>query len=100
MVSTQREAVELLTSPKMREAFERCHVTSVKLFGSFARGEQNENSDLDVLIDYSHPPNLFMFVGLKHAIEDATGRKVDLVTEYSLRPTLRESITPDLVSIF
>lgn len=96
MVSTQKEAVALLTSPKMREAFERCHVTSVKLFGSFARGEQNEKSDLDVLIDYGKVPDLFQFMDLKYTIEDASGRKVDLVTEYSLRPELRESITPDL----
>lgn len=83
----------------MRGAFEKCHVTSVKIFGSFARGEQNKKSDLDVLVDYSRPPNLFDFVGLKYEIEDAPGRKVDLITEFSLRPELRESITPDLKSV-
>ncbi|WP_041274696.1 nucleotidyltransferase family protein [Desulforamulus reducens] len=72
-------------------------VNQAYIFGSFARGEQNQDSDIDFLIEYD--PNadfsLFELVELKYALEDVLQRKVDVVTEGSLSKYIRPSVLKD-----
>lgn len=65
------------------------------LFGSFSRGEADEDSDIDLLVRFSKPKG-FNWVAAALEIEDATGRKVDLVTEAGLSPHVKEYILRDL----
>lgn len=69
------------------------------LFGSFARGEANKESDVDVLVEMPAGKSLFDLVDLKLKMEDATGRSVDLVTYGSLHPLLRENIEREMVPL-
>ena len=62
------------------------------MFGSSARGEMQEDSDIDILVDIKADISLLDFVGLKQKIEEALGRKVDLVEYDTLKPLLRERI--------
>ncbi|MBO4488210.1 MAG: nucleotidyltransferase domain-containing protein [Bacteroidales bacterium] len=66
------------------------------LFGSFARGEENPNSDVDILIvlDYTQPVGLEFF-GMYEDLKELLGRNVDLVTERSLAPFARASVEHD-----
>ena len=63
------------------------HPLKVGIFGSYARGENSPNSDLDILVylDYSKKISLLDLIGIEQEISDALGIKVDLVTEKSLR---------------
>ena len=62
------------------------------VFGSVARGEDHEGSDIDLLIAMPLGTSLLQIVGLQQEIEDALGMRVDLCTERELHPTLRPRI--------
>ena len=72
-------------------------VKKVALFGSCVRGEMKEESDVDILIDIRADISLLGFVGLKQKIEEALGRKVDLVEYDTLKPLLKERILKEQV---
>lgn len=68
-------------------------VKRIGIFGSFARGEAKEGSDIDVLVDFNDGAKTFdHFMDLKFFLEDLFGRKIDLVTVPALRPQLKEVI--------
>lgn len=64
----------------------------MRVFGSVARGEDHEGSDIDLLVDMPMGTSLLQIVGLQHEIEDALGLRADLCTERELHPTLRPRI--------
>lgn len=68
-------------------------------FGSVARGEATGNSDIDLLVDLPAGKTLFDLVDLEKKLEDAVGRKVDVVTYRSISPLLRDIIQKDEVKI-
>jgi len=70
-------------------------VIKASLFGSFARGENTRNSDVDILVKLASGKTLFDLVGLKMELEDALGKKVDVLTYNSIHPLLRKNILKD-----
>ncbi len=72
---------------------------SIRVFGSFARGTDGAESDLDLLVRFDAGRTLLDLIGLKHSVEDRVGRAVDIVTEDSLHPALRASILADAVPV-
>ena len=66
-------------------------VTKAGIFGSYARGEQKKNSDIDIVIQ---PPKWIGlgFVGIKLELEEKLGKKVDLITYKSIHPYLKKYI--------
>lgn len=82
--------------PTLRQRF---GVKQISVFGSYARGEQTEKSDLDLLVDFERTPGMFTFVGLADYLEAVLKLKVDLATRAMLRPRLRPHIMNELVSV-
>ncbi len=84
--------------PKIRAVLKKNNVKKAGIFGSYAKGEQKKNSDIDILIE---PPKGigFGFVGIQFELEDKLGKKVDLVTYKYLSPYLRENILKSEVRI-
>ena len=72
-------------------------VKRIALFGSCTRGEMKKNSDIDILIEIKADISLLGFVELQQRIEEALGRKVDLVEYDTLKPLLRERILKEQV---
>lgn len=72
-------------------------IKRLALFGSCVRDEMNKDSDIDILVDIEADISLLDFVGLKQKIEEALGRKVDLVEYDTLKPLLRERILKEQV---
>ena len=66
--------------------------TKASLFGSIVRGEAKDDSDIDILVDLPKSKGLFDFVGIKLKLEQALGRKVDLVEYSTIKPRLKHSI--------
>lgn len=75
-------------------------VKKAAVFGSYARGSQSKDSDIDILVELKHPLSLLDFVGLKQSLEDKLGFSVDLVQYKQLKPSLRNFILRDEVVFF
>lgn len=77
----------------------RYPVSYAGIFGSYARGDFRNDSDIDILIRYSKPISLFEYGGLLNSLETATGKKVDVVIESTVHPLMMKYIKKDLVNI-
>lgn len=71
----------------------------VRVFGSLARGEAREDSDLDLLVTLGEGRSLLDLVGLKQDLEDLVHRPVDVVTEAALSPYLREQVLAEAIPL-
>jgi predicted nucleotidyltransferase len=74
-------------------------VTEVKVFGSFARGNAREDSDLDLLVKAGRETSSFFPGGLLADLEEALGRRVDIVEEQGLHRFLRDQILQEAVPL-
>lgn len=83
----------------MPELRERYKVSYLGLFGSYVRGEQRPDSDLDVLVEIDGTIGLLAYVGLKHHLEDLLGVSVDLVSRPSLRSAIGRNILREVVGV-
>ncbi len=70
------------------------------LFGSFARGDANEKSDIDIVVRFKKPQSLLQFFALQNALESALDHDVDLATERALHPLLRNAILKELRPLY
>ena len=72
------------------------------IFGSRARGDAREDSDIDILIDVDPDAkfSLLDLIGVEHIIEDATGLRAQATMRRSLEPRMAERITDDIVEVF
>lgn len=92
------EAIRRLRQQK-RDLCARFRLRSLDVFGSYVRGEQRAESDLDVLVEFEEVPGLFDFVRLKDALTQLLGVKVDLVMKDALRPRLRQQVLREAVRV-
>ena len=77
----------------------KCGVKTLVLFGSAARDEMTESSDVDLLVEFSGPATSKKYFDAQFRLEDALGKAVDLVTLKSLKPRLRPFIENDAVVV-
>jgi len=95
MTKTNLDDIKNKALPILKEA----GVTRSSLFGSCVRGENKEDSDIDMLVDFPRGKGLFEFVGLKLKLEQVLNRKVDLGEFSTIKPRLREHILQSAVQI-
>lgn len=81
------------------ELKENFKVKTIGLFGSYVRGEQKNNSDLDILVDFYEPISLFRFIELEDFLSQWLGVKVDLVMRDTLKPRIKDSILNEAVYV-
>ena len=75
------------------------NVQTMGIFGSYARGESNAASDLDILVEFSQTPTLFEFVRLQRTLSEMVGAEVDLVMKSGLKPVLGKQILAEVVPV-
>lgn len=73
-------------------------ISKLGVFGSYARGEAGENSDIDVAVEFSGPMGL-NFVAMANEIEDLFGIKVDVVPKRSINPSYLASVEKDILYV-
>ncbi|WP_457613569.1 nucleotidyltransferase family protein [Methanocaldococcus sp.] len=69
------------------------------MFGSYARNEQKETSDIDILVEFDKKKSLLDLVRLKYELEEVLGKEVDILTYNSIHPLLKERILNEAVDI-
>ena len=95
----RREKALHILAEHHQELRERFGVKSLRLFGSVARDEASEGSDVDVLVDFNDTPSLFGFLRLRTYLQDLLGAKVDLVTESGLKDRARHFVEKDAINV-
>lgn len=78
------------------EIVSRYSVKRIGIFGSYAKGQGNKESDVDVLVEFEEP-TFDNFMELSFYLEELFGRKVDLLTPKSLSPYMRPSVEKEVV---
>ena len=81
----------------IRERF--AHIEGVYLFGSYARGEQTSESDIDLLVELREPIGMFKFLDLEEYLETIFNKKIDLGTPNSLKPYVKDSILKEAIAL-
>ena len=95
-LKTLREIQNILTELK-NELTDKYHVRQLGIFGSYARGDYNSASDIDVLVEYAQKPSLFGLIELQNYLSDRLQMKVDLVTKDGLKPQIKEKILAEVI---
>lgn len=83
----------------IKQITRRVRPTLVGIFGSYARGEENESSDLDILIDFDMKVDLLELIGMEQELSELLGIKVDLISLRSVNQSLKAYIDSDLIRI-
>jgi uncharacterized protein len=78
---------------------ERYSVEKLEVFGSYVRSEQNNNSDLDILVTFKKAPSLLTFISIENYLSDLLGVKVDLVMKDSLKPKIGQQILREAIPV-
>jgi predicted nucleotidyltransferase len=85
------------TIKTLHEELGKYKVREIGVFGSVVRGEQKQESDIDVLVDFEENADLFDLVGLGLFLEEKLGRKVDVAPKRALRKEIRDSVLREFV---
>jgi len=94
-----RQAVLTRLKGSVEEIRQRFSVKSLSIFGSIARDEAIDNSDVDVLVAFSQKASFDIFMDLKFYLEELLGTGVDLVSDKALRPQLRRTIEENSIHV-
>ncbi len=91
---------EVMRTLRSHEAeLRRFGVKSLRLFGSVARDEASDGSDVDLLVAFETPPGFSSYMKLRIFLEDLLGAKVDLVTENGLRDRVRPYVEREAIRV-
>lgn len=94
-----REQVLSVLNGHRDEMRQRFGVKHLALFGSAARDELRDGSDIDLLVEFEGPPTFDGYMDLKDYLEALFGTKVDLATDAMIKPRLRRHIEKDLLRV-
>jgi uncharacterized protein len=80
--------------------FKNQPVRRAYIFGSFVRGENNPESDLDILVELEPGTGLFKFISIQHQLQTALRRQIDLVSANGLSPKIKPYIDSEKILIY
>ena len=87
-----KEEILRMLEQLREEIMEKYRVKRIGLFGSFIKGQQKKESDIDILVGFKEDADLFDLLGLTLFLEEELNQKVDIVPEPALREELKEDI--------
>ena len=92
------EIIQTLKRHK-EELYKKYGVKEIGLFGSFARGEETDKSDIDILVEFEKPVGLLTVSSLENYLSDLLGIKADVVRKRNIRKELKENILNEVVNL-
>ncbi len=95
---TRQEVLDILRA-HLPEIKKRFGVKRLGIFGSVARDEATEGSDVDIIVEFEETPDLFVFIDLKEYLSDILHAHVDITTPKSLKPWYKKSILSEVIYI-
>ncbi len=94
-----KQKILICLKDNIEEIQQRFPVRTLALFGSVARDEATDSSDVDVLVVFNQKATFDMFMDLKFYLEDLLDMSVDLVTDKALRPQVRRAIEKETINV-
>lgn len=88
-----------LLKAKKPELERKYHLSELALFGSFARDDFNDNSDIDILVDFKVRIDGFEYIRLAHELEDMFLHKIDLVSRKGIKPGYLPFVEKNLIHV-
>ncbi len=95
----EREQIIRIINSQLPLLRTRYNVKSLGLFGSVARDDMDEGSDIDILVEFESPIGFFDFIRLENFLGELLGRKVDLISRRAIKPSLKEAILKEIVYV-
>ena len=93
------EVIKDILSQAKEELREKYKMKYLGIFGSVSRGEQEDDSDIDIMVDFEEGADLFDLTGLTLFLEEKFQQKVDIVPRKALREEIKESVLKDLIPV-
>ena len=93
------ENIKEVLGKNKKNLSQKFKVKELAIFGSFVRGEQKRNSDVDILVEFFKPVDFFSFLDLEEYLSKLLGSKVDLVSKKALKPRIGKFILQEMVAI-
>ena len=94
-----RQDIERILAQEKSRLNDEFNVRGIGVFGSYARGEEQPGSDLDLLVEFDEPIGLFRYIELEEHLSELLGVTVDLVTRNTLKPLMGKGILAEVVMI-
>ncbi len=94
-----RDSVLRVLSEHWKEIAEDYGVRRLAVFGSVARGDATSDSDVDILVEFLHPPGFDRYMQIKFYLEALLGCRVDLVMDSALKPWARETVLQEAIYV-
>ncbi|VVB60890.1 Nucleotidyltransferase domain protein [uncultured archaeon] len=91
------EEIKKILAEHKGELEDKFKVKEIGVFGSYVRGEQQKQSDVDILVEFYEPVGLFKFIELEDYLEKLLKIKVDVVSKKALKPHIGEHILREVV---
>ena len=95
----KRNDVILILQKERQELVDRYNISALSVFGSVARDDARQDSDVDILVEFSQPVGLFQFIELQQKLEALLGSNVDLGTPRSLKPRIKERVMQEAIRV-
>jgi predicted nucleotidyltransferase len=95
----KRNDVLRILQKERQELVDHYNISTLSVFGSVARDDARQDSDVDILVEFSRPVGLFQFIELKQRLEILLGSRVDLGTPRSLKPRIKEQVLREAIRV-
>ena len=92
--------VDYLYKQGLKNYLDSQPVLKAYLFGSHARGEADDKSDIDILVDLDDSVDLFQFIAIKQHLEEILNKTIDLISTNGISPRLKPSIDKEKILIY
>jgi hypothetical protein len=93
------EDIKNILKAHKKELQEKYHVKDIALFGSYVKGKQTPDSDIDILVEFEKPITLIQFLKLENYLSELLGLKVDLVVKKSLKPYIKKQVLKEALPL-
>lgn len=94
-----REQILKILSEKKPDLQKRYPISELGIFGSYARGDYNEKSDIDILVDFNKGIDGFEYIRLAHELEDLFHHKIDIVSRGGIKPRYLSYVEKNLIHV-
>jgi predicted nucleotidyltransferase len=95
----KRNDVLRILQKERQELVDHYNISTLSVFGSVARDDARQDSDVDILVEFSQPVGLFQFIELQQSFQSLLGSKVDLGTPRSLKPRIKEQVLQEAIRV-